>query len=259
MRGKILRKLILGAALSFSSPLQAAAPMVSSIPQTRPNLTSAAPMVSSIPRVRPTATKLARERSIETTPNIDTAELILAMGQRPKTAARQCRNDALVGESIRRIPGELPGCGVKEPVRLTSVHGIQLSRAAIMDCRTADAFAIWIDKTVAPEFKKVRRQVEVIDVVASYDCRTRNNQPGAKISEHGKGRAVDVGSFVLDNGQRVSVFVDWNSDAFRNTVRALHKGACGPFSTVLGPEADRFHEDHIHMDTARRNSGSYCR
>jgi len=39
----------------------------------------------------------------------------------------------------------------------------------------------------------------------------------------------------------------------------MHRAACGPFGTVLGPNADRFHQDHFHFDTARHRSGPYCR
>jgi hypothetical protein len=39
----------------------------------------------------------------------------------------------------------------------------------------------------------------------------------------------------------------------------MHKAACGPFGTVLGPNSNRFHQDHFHFDTARYRSGSYCR
>jgi hypothetical protein len=42
-------------------------------------------------------------------------------------------------------------------------------------------------------------------------------------------------------------------------MRRAHKTACGPFGTVLGPNADRYHQDHFHFDTARYRSGSYCR
>jgi len=38
----------------------------------------------------------------------------------------------------------------------------------------------------------------------------------------------------------------------------LHKGACGIFSTVLGPEANEAHRDHFHLDLALRRRGSFC-
>ena len=41
-------------------------------------------------------------------------------------------------------------------------------------------------------------------------------------------------------------------------LRRLHKGACGIFSTVLGPEANEAHRDHFHLDLAARRRGSFC-
>lgn len=41
-------------------------------------------------------------------------------------------------------------------------------------------------------------------------------------------------------------------------LRRLHKGACGTFGTVLGPEANEAHRDHFHFDLAHRRSSAYC-
>ena len=38
----------------------------------------------------------------------------------------------------------------------------------------------------------------------------------------------------------------------------LHKGACGIFSTVLGPEANEAHRDHFHLDLAPRRRNAFC-
>jgi hypothetical protein len=38
----------------------------------------------------------------------------------------------------------------------------------------------------------------------------------------------------------------------------LHKGACGVFGTVLGPEANELHRDHFHFDLATRRSSALC-
>ncbi|MEM0978520.1 MAG: extensin family protein [Pseudomonadota bacterium] len=265
MRDRIRRNLILVGALSaqlFGISVEAGAPLTSEVPRARP--------------IEITLRALAMKNSDQQN-TVDIAKVIAAlegevlapvpqqtviqpvMGQRPKTAAQHCRNKALVGETVADIAGTQTGCGVDNPVRLTSVHGVQLSRAAVMDCTTADALADWTKNVVQKQFGKKRRDVVVIDVVASYHCRTRNNRPGAKISEHGKGRAIDVAAFLLDNGDRVSVLEDWSSGKYRKTMRAVHKGACGIFGTVLGPKSDRFHRDHFHFDTAQYRSGPYCR
>lgn len=41
-------------------------------------------------------------------------------------------------------------------------------------------------------------------------------------------------------------------------LRQLHKGACGVFGTVLGPEANEAHRDHFHFDLAHRRSKAFC-
>jgi hypothetical protein len=38
----------------------------------------------------------------------------------------------------------------------------------------------------------------------------------------------------------------------------LHKGACGVFGTVLGPEANELHRDHFHFDLAARRHSALC-
>ena len=42
-------------------------------------------------------------------------------------------------------------------------------------------------------------------------------------------------------------------------LRRLHKGACGTFTTVLGPDANEAHRNHFHFDLATRKRGSaFC-
>lgn len=270
MQGRILRKLISAASLwaTFAVGAWAEAPLTTSIPQIRPHsdfileeVQADAIIGDVIGAVGFSGSAPAAEPAIlfETRPQIRPANLVPVVAKPPSSAAKQCKNNALMGEVAASIPGKLQGCGVVNPVKITAVHGIALSRPATVDCATANAFADWTKNSVIRQFGKKKREVVTIEVLASYSCRTRNNKKGAKISEHGKGRAIDVGSFVLDDGSRVSVFVDWKSKKWGKTMKAIHKGACGPFGTVLGPNADVYHKDHFHMDTARYRSGPYCR
>jgi hypothetical protein len=41
-------------------------------------------------------------------------------------------------------------------------------------------------------------------------------------------------------------------------LRSLHDGACGPFGTVLGPEANDPHRNHFHLDLIPRRNRSVC-
>lgn len=170
-----------------------------------------------------------------------------------------CGIKAIKGEKLSPIAGRLKGCGLSEPVRVTSVDGVVLTQAAIMDCGTAKALNKWVQKGVKPTVGRLGGGVSSLKVVAHYACRTRNNQPGAKISEHGKGRAIDIAAINLKNGVSLAVLNGWRDRTQGKLLKTMHRSACGPFGTVLGPNADKFHQDHFHLDTARYRSGSYCR
>jgi hypothetical protein len=99
-----------------------------------------------------------------------------------------------------------------------------------------------------------------VQVIGGYACRNRNSAKGGRLSEHAKGNALDIGGFVLKDGTTMSVLKGWRSRAHGSTLKRMHKKACGPFKTVLGPNANRFHQDHFHFDVAKhRGGGTYCR
>lgn len=170
-----------------------------------------------------------------------------------------CGDKGIRGETLSPIRGTLKGCGVSKPVRVSQVDGVALTHPATMDCATAKALKTWVNKGVKPSVGRLGGGVKSLDVIASYSCRTRNNQPGAKISEHGKGKAVDIAGFNLQNGARLDVLKGWNDPVQAKLLHRLHDNACGPFGTVLGPESDSFHKNHFHLDTASYRSGPYCR
>lgn len=169
-----------------------------------------------------------------------------------------CGNRDIQGEKIGHVPGRIKGCGFNKAVSVRSISGVKLSRPATMDCTTAEALNNWVAKAVIPAFKR-RGGVMELRVAAHYACRTRNNKPGARISEHGKGRAIDISSFTMENGKVITVAGDWGKGKNGKALAKVHKQACGPFGTVLGPKADRHHQDHFHLDTASYRSGPYCR
>jgi hypothetical protein len=170
-----------------------------------------------------------------------------------------CGVDAIKGTTLSPIGGKLKGCGIPDPVQVTSVQGVALSTPAVTDCTTAKALNAWVKGAVLPRVGKLGGGVARLEVAASYSCRPRNNQAGAKLSEHGRGHAIDISGITLKNGVTISVLKGWADRTHGAMMKALHKAACGPFGTVLGPASDGFHRDHFHLDTARYRSGSYCR
>lgn len=169
-----------------------------------------------------------------------------------------CGDRAIIGSRLAPIAGKLPGCGVAHPVRIEAVDGVALSRAAVMDCDTARALKRWVARGARPAFARAGERLVGLEVADHYNCRTRNNQPGAKLSEHGKGHAIDIAAFRMASGTVATVARDWRGSRLSRALRRAHKAACGPFGTVLGPAANRYHADHFHFDTARYRSGPYC-
>lgn len=172
---------------------------------------------------------------------------------------RICRDRDLQGYEVGRVTGRLKGCGIRNAVKLYSVNGIALSQPVTVECDTAHALKSWINRGMDPAVGRTGGGVVKLKVAAGYSCRTRNHKPGAKISEHGKGRAIDLSGFYLKNGDEISVLSDWGRGRYGRILREMHRSACGPFGTVLGPNADVQHRDHFHFDTARHRNGTYCR
>ncbi len=169
-----------------------------------------------------------------------------------------CGDPSIQGKTLGRVAGS-GACGIDNAVRVRSVAGVTLSPQATIDCRTASALKTWVERGVLPAVGGEGGGVSSLRVVSHYACRTRNNQAGARLSEHAFGRAIDIAGIRLNNGTEMTLLTDWNSADDGAQLRQMWRAACGPFGTVLGPEANRFHRDHFHFDTARYRSGTYCR
>jgi hypothetical protein len=215
----------------------------------------AAPQVRPEPRPRGLAARRAAPKS--------EAEVVLAAVTPPVNPGKPlvrskkgsvCGDPAIRGETIPPIPAKMKGCGLAEPVRVTEIDGIRLSTPATISCETARAMKSWINTGLRPAFGR-KNPPAALTVVASYNCRPRNNIPGNPVSEHGRGKAVDIAGVVLASGASVSVLRDYRGS---KALRAAHRAACGPFGTTLGPGSDGRHEDHLHFDIANRNR-PYCR
>lgn len=150
-----------------------------------------------------------------------------------------------------------PGaCGATDLVRLDSVlmpdrSLVALNPAPQIRCSMAEQVAEWVREDVGPAaVTALGSPLRSINDYDAYDCRPRNNVKGAKLSEHGKGNALDIGSFRLRNGGVFTLADQLVTKQFRDKVRLA---ACGRFTTVLGPGADPYHGDHVHIDMAERS------
>ncbi len=170
-----------------------------------------------------------------------------------------CGVSGILGESLEPVTGRISGCGIAEAVRVREIDGITLSSPATVNCDTARALQVWLQDGAIPAVGRRGGGVASLRVVASYSCRSRNSQAGARLSEHATGNAIDIAAIGLANGSEIAVLSGWEDRREGPVLQEMHRSACGTFGTVLGPDADRFHQDHFHFDVASYRSGSYCR
>lgn len=224
------------------------APATIAGPQQEPTAPATQLAALSVPRgVTPLPQSLAPPQATE-----------VLFGRKKRREGSVCGDPEIKGDDFGDVAGKLPGCGAKDAVQVREISGVRLSQASLMTCRTARALKTWINREVETAFGR-RNKVVGLRVAAHYACRTRNNRPGAKISEHGRGRAIDISGFTLESGETITVLHGWQKRKTRRKLKKIWRAACGPFSTVLGPEADRYHRDHFHLDVARHRNGAYCR
>lgn len=169
-----------------------------------------------------------------------------------------CGDRQIQGQVLPAISGQ-GGCGIARPVRVVSVSGIALQNPAVMNCDAAKALNRWVRGGAKKAIGSRGGGLSTLRVADDYSCRPRNNQGGARMSEHGLGNAIDISAFGLKNGDQITVLDHWGRGREGRILQQMHRSACGPFGTVLGPEADQFHLDHLHFDTARYSNGAYCR
>jgi len=218
-----------------------------------------APALSQYP-VRRSAAAFARFTDAAQRAQRPPASAAADSGSAGQVTGGLCGVSTLEGRRLSRITSDVQGCGVAEPVSVTSVAGIRLSQPATLDCDTARAFDRWVRQVMQPAMGRSGGGVTQIRVAAHYTCRPRNNRAGARVSEHGRGRAIDIAGFRLANGQTVMVLSDWPRGPHAQALRQMHTDACGIFRTTLGPGSDGHHEDHFHFDmAARANNSTYCR
>ena len=127
-------------------------------------------------------------------------------------------------------------------------------------CGVAVALELWQRDSLDREAQAIFGSgIARVEHLGAYSCRRLYGRDEGPWSEHATGNAIDIAAVVLKDGTRISVVEDWNGD--NDKARFLHRirdGACRAFSTVLSPDYNAAHRDHLHLDMSGRWSG-VCR
>lgn len=163
-------------------------------------------------------------------------------------------------------PSTDPSCAVDDPVKLTVLadparpgRTIALPGAPVLACAFAETFAAFVGEVAAPILAgRFGGSLASVETGPGFQCRPRNNQPGAKPSAHGRGLAIDIAGFTMADGHVMTVKPAGSAPPDR-AFAALRRSACGWFTTVLGPGSDAFHADHMHVDIQLHGSSDRYR
>lgn len=174
---------------------------------------------------------------------------------------QQCYAD-LSREDVRYSP--LPdrdyggGCQVVGAVQLIDI-GVPVTGLKAMRCGLARTFVAWTRNAVAPAaYQILGSEVVKVETFGTYACRNTIGTATSRLSGHALANAVDVSGFVLADGRRITIAGDWRSgdDRVRDFLRTVHDSACKRFGTVLSPDYNAAHHDHLHLED---DHASFCR
>jgi len=127
-------------------------------------------------------------------------------------------------------------------------------------CPVAAGTELWLRQGVQPAAQDMfGSPVARVEHLGIYSCRRIYGGSSGNWSEHATGNAIDIAAFVLEDGRRISVLDDWNEDEKGAFLHAARDAACDVFGTVLSPDYNAAHANHLHLDQAARGLGGFCR
>ncbi len=188
-------------------------------------------------------------------------------GPPPADEAAACRADLSRLGAEFDVPQNFEagqGCSVANPVQLkslrTTLGTISLPGRPTLKCTFAKQFVIWLGDVAAPVVAAHEdSSFTALSTGTSFQCRGRNGEASAKMSEHAFGNAIDIDGVLVAGRKRIDVAAvsDPANPAYR-MLMALRISACGYFTTVLGPGANAAHASHYHFDLGLHGkSGNY--
>ncbi len=152
-------------------------------------------------------------------------------------------------------------CVVRGAVRITGGAVTPLTPGGlVMQCPLAVRYVIWDRQVLQPAARATFGVgVDRVENYGSYACRRIYNSTDAasRPSEHARANALDVAALRLEDGRTVSVAGDWTGEGSAGRegaafLRRVSDGACRIFETVLTPDYNAAHRDHLHLDGAPR-------
>ncbi len=154
------------------------------------------------------------------------------------------------------------GCSTLGTVKLGWLKGddgrLDVANLGPVSCPVATALQGWARFGVDRAARQILGSpLARIETMGSYSC--RNVAGTTRLSAHATASAVDIAAFRLADGRRISILDDWNSPSpqVRAFLRTVRDSACKRFGTVLTPDYNAAHRNHLHLEPGGLKS--FCR
>jgi len=108
-------------------------------------------------------------------------------------------------------------CGAPAPMKLISIGAnpqVAFSPPPTLTCDMIAALHKWLEHDVqALARKHLGAPLVRIGTMSSYACRNAYGRAKARLSEHGRMNAIDIGAFIAAGGQTAMVLTGWGPNA----------------------------------------------
>ena len=194
---------------------------------------------------------------------VSTAGLLIALAgcaQRPVAApaAPVSAGGQCVGQlrSLGTVYGQAESplaahpCGIEDPVLVTAAP-LPFAHPVLMGCELAARVTRWQSEAVIADSRRYLGQpvTGAVQPLIGYACRQEIGSRRNYVSQHGYGRALDIGGWRLADGTVVSVARDWHDGGAKGRfLHAVALDACRYFAVVLTPDVNAAHRSHFHVD-----------
>lgn len=130
----------------------------------------------------------------------------------------------------------------------------------LLSCPAALAMSVWRRQVVEPAAREIFGQdVVQIDLMGAYSCRNVNGAATGRRSAHARANALDFGGVRLRDGRRITVLNGWSAGGDEaRFLRRVRDESCRIYGTVLSPEYNVAHRDHLHLEI-REGTWTMCR
>lgn len=149
---------------------------------------------------------------------------------------------------FRSLPDKTEGSCPLENRVIVDQSQYPYSAAVGPTCPMAAAITMWETQIVQKAAEKhLDSAISKIQQAGIFSC--RNIAGSKRRSQHAHANAIDISGFTLKNGSTISLLRDWGKDTPAGRfLQDVRNGSCDIFSGVLGPEYNKAHANHFHLD-----------